>query len=67
MNWDIVKGNAEQAKGKMKEMWAELTDNEVLEMQASADQMSWKLQEKYWMSKLEAEKAIDEFVLSLQK
>jgi len=67
MNWDIVKGNAEQAKGKMKEMWADLTDNEVLEMQASADQMSWKLQEKYWMSKLEAEKAIDEFVLSLQK
>jgi uncharacterized protein YjbJ (UPF0337 family) len=51
----------------MKEMWADLTDNEVLEMQASADQMSWKLQEKYWMSKLEAEKAIDEFVLSLQK
>lgn len=40
MNWDIVKGNAEQAKGKMKEMWADLTDNEVLEMQASADQMS---------------------------
>lgn len=67
MNWDIVKGNAEQAKGKMKEMWADLTDDEVLEMQASADQMSWKLQEKYWMSKLEAEKAIDEFVLSLQK
>lgn len=39
MNWDIVKGNVQQATGKMKEMWGDLTDNEILEMQGSAEAM----------------------------
>ena len=66
MNWDIVKGNAEQAKGKMKEMWGDLTDNEILEMQGSAEAMQWKLQEKYWMSKQEAEQAMEKLEKSLE-
>lgn len=66
MNWDIVKWNAIQAKGKMKEMWGDLTDNEFLEMQGSAEAMRWKLQEKYWMSKQEAEDAMEKLEKSLE-
>lgn len=66
MNWDIVKGNVQQATGKMKEMWGDLTDNEILEMQGSAEAMEWKLQEKYWMSKQEAEDAMKKLEDSLK-
>lgn len=67
MNWDIVKGNLEQVKGKLKEKYGDLTDDEIMQMEGSADQMSGKLQEKYGISKQEAEDTMKELEKSLNK
>lgn len=65
MNWDIIEGNWDKVKWKMKETWWDITDDEIMEMKWSAQQMSWKIQEKYWITKEEADKKIEKLSDSL--
>ena len=59
MNWDIIEGNWKQAKGKIKEQWGELTDDDFDTIGGRRDQLNGKIQERYGLSKDEAEKQID--------
>ncbi|MGZ8225518.1 MAG: CsbD family protein [Methylococcaceae bacterium] len=61
MNWDQIEGNWKQLKGKIKEKWADLNDDELEEIAGKRDVLLGKLQEKYGMEKEEAEKQIDEW------
>ena len=46
MNWDIVKGDWKQMKGKAREKWGKLTDDELDTMHGDYEQFVGKLQEK---------------------
>lgn len=59
MNWDIIQGNWKQAKGKLKEQWGQLTDDDFDVIQGQRDQLAGRIQERYGISKDEAEKQID--------
>ena len=61
MNWDIVEGNWKQFKGKAKEQWGKLTDDELDVIAGKRDQLSGRVQEAYGVSKEEAEKQIRDF------
>jgi len=61
MNWDIVEGNWEQWKGKAREQWGKLTDDEVQEAEGNREKLVGKIQEKYGIAKDEAERQVDEF------
>jgi len=61
MNNDTIQGKWKQLKGKAKEQWGKLTDDELDKMDGSKDQLSGKVQEKYGHSKDEADKAVDKF------
>jgi len=61
MNWDIVKGNWHQAKGKVKEQWGKLTDDDLTQIEGHRDQLAGKIQERYGCAKDEAEKQIKEW------
>ncbi|MBA3726313.1 MAG: CsbD family protein [Armatimonadetes bacterium] len=61
MNWDIIKGNWNQFKGKVKEEWGELTDDDLQQLDGNKDQIVGKLQERYGYAKDEAERRLDEF------
>jgi uncharacterized protein YjbJ (UPF0337 family) len=61
MNWDRVEGNWKQFKGKVKEQWGKLTDDQIDTIAGKRDQLSGKLQEQYGISKDEAEKQIKDF------
>jgi len=67
MNWDIIKWNLTRAKWAIKAKWGDLTDDEVSEMEGSAEAMAWKLQSKYGMAKEDAESAVEEFVAEMEK
>ncbi|MBK8161285.1 MAG: CsbD family protein [Rhodospirillaceae bacterium] len=67
MNWDIVEGNWNQAKGKVKEQWGKLTDDDLATISGKRDQLAGKLQERYGMAKDEVEKQIETFVSSYDK
>lgn len=65
MNWDEIKGNWTQMKGKARETWGELTDDEVQEAQGDREQLIGKIQEKYGIAREEAEKQVSEWQNSI--
>lgn len=65
MNWDIVEGKWEQFKGKAKEQWGELTDDDLDVAAGKKDQLAGKIQERYGKSKDEAEREIDKWMRSI--
>jgi uncharacterized protein YjbJ (UPF0337 family) len=61
MNWDRIEGNWKQMKGKVKEQWGNLTDDQIDVIAGKRDQLVGKIQEQYGISKDEAEKQVDRF------
>jgi uncharacterized protein YjbJ (UPF0337 family) len=61
MSWNKVEGNWNQFKGKVKEKWGELTDDELDQIAGKRDILIGKIQEKYGIAEDEAEKRIKEF------
>lgn len=61
MNWDQIEGNWKQFKGKVKEKWGELTDDDLQVIGGKRDKLIGKLQEKYGIAKEEAEKELKNF------
>lgn len=61
MNKEQVQGNWSQFKGKVKETWGKLTDDDIALYNGRAEQFYGKLQEKYGLAKEEAEERVREF------
>lgn len=61
MNEDIAKGNWKQFKGKIKEQWGKLTDDDVDVINGKREQLVGKLQERHGIAQDEAEKQVSEW------
>jgi uncharacterized protein YjbJ (UPF0337 family) len=61
MNNDTIKGNWKQLKGKAKERWGKLTNDELDVIAGKKDQLAGKVQERYGIAREEAEKQVEEF------
>lgn len=61
MNWDQVQGNWKQFKGKVKEQWGQLTDDELDQAAGQRDILVGKIQEKYGITKEEAERQLSDW------
>jgi len=61
MNWDRIEGNWKQIKGKVKEQWGDLTDDDIDVIAGKRDQLVGKIQEQYGISRDAAEKQVDQF------
>ena len=59
MNWEQVKGNWNQLKGDLKAKWGELTDDDLARIGGEKDKLVGIIQEKYGISKEEAERQVD--------
>lgn len=44
MNWDRVEGNWNEFKGKMRQKWADLTDDEIEQLKGKREEMFGRLQ-----------------------
>lgn len=64
MNWDTIKGDWKQFKGKVKEKWGKLTDDDLNKIQGRRDQLAGAIQKTYGIAKDEAEKQVKEFETS---
>ncbi len=58
MNWDRVEGNWKQIKGKVKERWGRLTDDDVDVIAGKKEELCGRLQEAYGISRDEADRQI---------
>src|SRR5262249_52272632 len=66
MNWDQIAGNWTQLKGKIKEKWGKLTDDDLTTIAGKRDQLAGKLRERYGYAKDQAERELDEFARDLK-
>ena len=58
MNRDIFQGDWNIVKGKVKENWGNLTDDDVAEIRGRRDQLVGKLQKRYGYNEEEAEQEV---------
>jgi uncharacterized protein YjbJ (UPF0337 family) len=58
MNKDRMEGNWLQFKGKVKEQWGKLTDDDLDVIAGKRDQLLGKIQERHGLSQEEAEKQV---------
>lgn len=62
MNEDVLEGKWKQLRGKVREQWGDLTDDEVDQIAGKRDQLVGKIQEKYGYTRDEAERQVDDFL-----
>lgn len=62
MNNDIFEGNWKQIRGRVKEWWGRLNDDEIDQVEGRYDRMSGLLQEKYGYTRQAAEDEIRAFL-----
>lgn len=61
MNRDRLEGNWKQLRGKVKEQWGKLTDDQLDMIEGRRDQLSGKIQEAYGISRDEAERQLEDW------
>jgi len=59
MNEDILSGKWKQVRGKAKEWWGKLTDDDLDKIQGKRDLLVGKIQERYGHTKDKAEQEVD--------
>jgi uncharacterized protein YjbJ (UPF0337 family) len=62
MNRDVLEGKWKQLRGKVREEWGELTDDELDQIAGRRDQLVGKIQERYGYTRDEAEREVDSFL-----
>jgi uncharacterized protein YjbJ (UPF0337 family) len=61
MNTDTIAGNWKQFKGKIKEQWGKLTDDDLDLIAGKRDQLLGKIQERYGIARDKAEEEVRRF------
>ncbi len=61
MNWDQIEGNWKQFKGKVREKWGDLTDDDFDKIAGRRDALIGKIQERYGIARDKAEEEVEEW------
>jgi len=62
MNEDTLQGQWTQLKGKVKEQWGKLTDDEIDQLNGKKDQLVGRVQERYGIARDQAERDVDTWI-----
>jgi uncharacterized protein YjbJ (UPF0337 family) len=65
MNEDIFKGKWNQLKGKVKQQWGELSDDDLDRISGKRDEVLGLMQERYGWERSKAESELDDFLKKL--
>jgi uncharacterized protein YjbJ (UPF0337 family) len=58
MNWNRIEGNWKQAKGKVREEWGKLTDDQLDVIGGRREKLVGQIQETYGIAQDEAERRV---------
>jgi uncharacterized protein YjbJ (UPF0337 family) len=61
MNHDRIEGNWKRVKGKIKEQWGKLTDDDLDVIAGKRDQLLGRIQQRHGVAKDEAQRQVDAF------
>jgi uncharacterized protein YjbJ (UPF0337 family) len=62
MNEDVFKGQWTQFKGRVREQWGKLTNDDVDRIEGKSEQLIGRLQERYGWAREQAEREVDNWV-----
>jgi uncharacterized protein YjbJ (UPF0337 family) len=65
MDWNRIEGNWKQFKGRAKEKWGRLTDDDLDVINGRQQQLEGKVQERYGLAKDQAKKDVEAWFNSL--
>ena len=61
MNRDTLQGQWAQLKGKAREQWGKLTNDDLDQIQGRSEQLVGCIQERYGVAREEAQRQVDEW------
>ncbi len=62
MDWNRVEGNWKQFKGRVKEQWGKLTDDDLDQINGQRDQLEGKIQEHYGQARDQVRQDVDDWL-----
>ena len=66
MDWNRVEGNWKQLKGKIREKWGNLTDDDLDRINGKREQFEGKIQERYGVASDAVRKDVDDWLKKMQ-
>lgn len=67
MNRDVLEGQWKQLKGKVKQQWGRLTDDELDQMSGRYEELAGLIQERYGYSRDEAYNELDMWLTNVDR
>jgi uncharacterized protein YjbJ (UPF0337 family) len=67
MNWDRIEGNWVEFKGKVRERWGKLTDDDLEVVAGKREQLIGVLQNRYGLARDALEREVREFEAELDR
>lgn len=64
MDWNRVEGNWKMVKGRVKEKWGKLTDDDLTAINGKRDQLEGRIQERYGIARDKVRKEVDDWYTS---
>jgi uncharacterized protein YjbJ (UPF0337 family) len=64
VNWDQIQGKWKQTKGAVKQRWGRLTDDDLDIIDGQRDQLVGRIQERYGITRENAEKELESWLVS---
>jgi uncharacterized protein YjbJ (UPF0337 family) len=62
MDWNVIEGNWKQLKGRIKEQWGELTDDDLDKIAGKREKLEGKLLERYGLTKDIVRRNVDDWI-----
>ena len=62
MNEDTLRGQWTQLKGKIREQWGKLTDDDLDQIEGRSEQLVGRLQERYGWAREDAKREVDDWL-----
>jgi uncharacterized protein YjbJ (UPF0337 family) len=62
MDWNRVEGNWKQLRGRAKQQWGKLTDDDLTTVAGRREELAGKVQERYGIARDAARKQVDDWV-----
>ena len=64
MNEDTLRGQWKQVKGRVREKWGKLTNDDLDQIQGRSEQLIGRVQERYGIAREEAKQQVDDWLRS---
>ena len=65
MDWNRIEGSWKEFKGKIKQQWGNLTDDDIDRIAGKRDELEGKLQQRYGLSKDAARQQINDWMIKI--